>query len=197
MQMMFPSHPEDFCSYKSSVLTVWISVRVDLHVLLDQQPNITVKVPDDTAASMKSSGVVLVLLLAIATASSRLSLAAAHDHQSGASIPAILGRELREFIARAGNMFRPSGAAAAAAANANAAGDAEAKNLRAVAAASRRRRPAARKSAGGAGCVSAAACRKRRVICAKRCYRASRAARLTHVPSRCVVKCRKCVPTCG
>ncbi|RCV34650.1 hypothetical protein SEVIR_7G185200v4 [Setaria viridis] len=146
---------------------------------------------------MKSSGVVLVLLLAIAMASCRLSLAAtaAATHESGASIPAILGRELREFIARAGNMFRSSGAdgwrAAATNATADADADAEAKNLRAVAA-SRRRRPA-RKSAG---CVSAAACRKRRVICAKRCYRALRAASLTHVPSRCVVKCRKCVPTC-
>ncbi|PUZ48127.1 hypothetical protein GQ55_7G220900 [Panicum hallii var. hallii] len=146
---------------------------------------------------MKSSGVVLVLLLAIATASCRGSLAAAaaaDAHESSASIPAILGRELRGFIARAGNIFRSAGAAGwrAAAANATASAAAEAKNLRGVA--GRRRRPATRKSA--AGCVSAAACRKRRVICAKRCYRASRAAGLTHVPSRCVVKCRKCVPTC-
>ena len=142
---------------------------------------------------MKSSGVVLVLLLAIATASCRHSLAAAADaHESGASIPAILGRELRGFIARAGNIFRSAEAGGWRAANATASPAAEAKNLRAVEA--RRRRPAARKSA--AGCVSAAACRKRRVICAKRCYRASRAAGLTHVPSRCVVKCRKCVPTC-
>ncbi|RLM75528.1 uncharacterized protein C2845_PM15G15260 [Panicum miliaceum] len=143
---------------------------------------------------MRSSGVALVLLLAIATASCRHSLAAADTRESGASIPAILGRELRGFIARDGNIFRSAGAGGwrAAAANATASSAAEAKNLRAVAA--RRRRPAARKSA--AGCVSAAACRKRRVICAKRCYRASRAAGLTHVPSRCVVKCRKCVPTC-
>ncbi|CAL5015813.1 unnamed protein product [Urochloa decumbens] len=148
---------------------------------------------------MKSSGVVLVLLLAISMASCRLSLAAtaaaAAGHESGgASIRDILGRELRGFIARAGNMFRSAGAAGWRAANATAA-DAEAKNMRAVAA-SRRRRPTRKSAAGGARCVSAAACRKRRVICAKRCYRASRAARLTHVPSRCVVKCRKCVPTC-
>ncbi|CAN6228956.1 unnamed protein product [Urochloa humidicola] len=147
---------------------------------------------------MKSSGVVLVLLLAISMATCRLSFAsaaaaaAAAGHESGVSIPAILGRELRGFIARAGNMFRSAGAGGWRAANATATADAEAKNLRAVA--SRRRRPT--RSGGGAGCVSAAACRKRRVICAKRCYRASRAARLTHVPSRCVVKCRKCVPTC-
>ncbi|CAL5069022.1 unnamed protein product [Urochloa decumbens] len=148
---------------------------------------------------MKSSGVVLVLLLAISMASCRLSLAvtaAAAGHESGASIRDILGRELRGFIARAGNMFRSAGAAGW-----RAAADAEAKNMRAVAAA-RRRRPTRKSAAagggggGGARCVSAAACRKRRVICAKRCYRASRAARLTHVASRCVVKCRKCVPTC-
>ncbi|KAF8702781.1 hypothetical protein HU200_032612 [Digitaria exilis] len=121
-------------------------------------------------------------------ASCRLSLAAAGHESRGASIPDVLGRELREFIARAGNIFRSAGATNATAAVA------EAKNLRAVA--SRRRRPGARKSAAGVRCVSAAACRKRRVICAKRCYRASRAASLTHVPSRCVVKCKKCVPTC-
>jgi hypothetical protein len=150
---------------------------------------------------MKSSrAVVLVLLLAIAMASCRLSLAA-HDHESSASIAAILGRDLRGFIARAGNLFRSDGGGAWRAANVTAADNGEAKNLRAVAA-SRRRRPSARKSAGsgGAGCVSAAACRKRRVICGKRCYdgvSASRAAAsLNHVPSRCVVKCRKCVPTC-
>ncbi|CAD6262974.1 unnamed protein product [Miscanthus lutarioriparius] len=150
---------------------------------------------------MKSSrAVVLVLLLAIAMASCRLSLAA-HDHESSTSIAAILGRDLRGFIARAGNLFRSDGGAWRAA-NVTATDGAEAKNLRAVAA-SRRRRPSARKSAGsggsGAGCVSAAACRKRRVICGKRCYdgaSASRAASLNHVPSRCVVKCRKCVPTC-
>ncbi|CAN6235702.1 unnamed protein product [Urochloa humidicola] len=148
---------------------------------------------------MKSSCVVLVLLLAISMASCRLPFAAAAA-ESGVSIPAILGREMRGFIARAGNIFRSAGGAGGwrAAANATSTADAEAKNLRAVA--SRRRRPT-RKSAGGGGgggarCVSAAACRKRRVICAKRCYRASRAARLTHVASRCVVKCRKCVPTC-
>ncbi|CAN6249456.1 unnamed protein product [Urochloa humidicola] len=147
---------------------------------------------------MKCSGVVLVLLLAISMATCRLSFAsaaaAAAGHESGVSIPAILGRELRGFIARAGNMFRSAGAGGWRAANATATADAEAKNLRAVA--SQRRRPTRKSSGGGAGCVSAAACRKRRVICAKRCYRASRAARLTHVPSRCVIKCRKCVPTC-
>ena len=152
---------------------------------------------------MKSSrAVVLVLLLAIAMASCRLSLAA-HDHESSTSIAAILGRDLRGFIARASNLFRSDGGASWRAANVTATDNGEAKNLRAVAA-SRRRRPAARKSAGsggsGAGCVSAAACRKRRVICGKRCYdgasASSRAVSLNHVPSRCVVKCRKCVPTC-
>lgn len=132
--------------------------------------------------------VLVLLLLAIAMASCRLSLAA---HESLADT---LGRDLRGSIARAaGNLFRPDGGWRAA----NVTADAEAKNLRAVA--SRRRRPATRKSSGGgAGCVSAAACRKRRVICGKRCsdVASSRAASLSHVPSRCVVKCRECVPTC-
>jgi hypothetical protein len=155
---------------------------------------------------MKSSrAVVLVLLLSIAIASCRLSLAANdHESSSSTSITAILGRDLRGFIARAGDLFRSDGAGAGAwraANNITAADNVEAKNLRAVAA-SRRRRPAARKSAGSGGsCISAAACRRRRVICGKRCYdgasASSRAgASLNHVPSRCVVKCRKCVPTC-
>lgn len=155
---------------------------------------------------MKSSrAVVLVLLLAMATTSCRLSLAAAHESSSDStSIAAILGRDLRGFIARAGNLFRSDGGASwRGSANITTAADAEAKNLRAVAA-SRRRRPARKSSAtrGGSGgrCISAAACRKRRVICGKRCYDdavlSSRAASLNHVPSRCVVKCRKCVPTC-
>nr|ACG39437.1 hypothetical protein [Zea mays] len=136
--------------------------------------------------------VLVLLLLAIAMASCRLSLAA---HESSTSLADTLGRDLRGSIARAaGNLFRPDGGWRAA----NVTADAEAKNLRAVA--SRRRLPATRKSSGGgAGCVSAAACRKRRVICGKRCYdgASSRAAAsLNHVPSRCVVKCRKCVPTC-
>ncbi|KAJ1271965.1 hypothetical protein BS78_06G167000 [Paspalum vaginatum] len=152
---------------------------------------------------MKSSCVLLALLLALNIAS-RLSLAGAtdaHDHEgASASIPAIFGRELRGFIARAGNIFRPAEAWRAA----NATAAAEAKNLRAVAS-SRRRRPTRKSSGGGgsgAGCVSAATCRKRRVICAKRCYAGSRAAAATasslinHVPSRCVVRCKKCVPTC-
>ncbi|NP_001144314.1 uncharacterized protein LOC100277206 precursor [Zea mays] len=125
--------------------------------------------------------VTLVLLLAVATASCRLSLAADE------TIAAILGRDLRGFIARAGNLFRSDGGAWRAA-NLTAA---EAKNLRAA---------TARKSSSGgrAGCVSAAACGKRRVICGKRCsdVASSRAASLSHVPSRCVVKCRECVPTC-
>lgn len=132
---------------------------------------------------MKSSSVALLLLLALAMAS-RPSLAASGHGESGggSSIAAMVGRELRSFVAKADNIFRSAGW------HTTASGGTEAKNLRAVAA---RRRP--RKS--GARCVSAAMCRKRRVICGKRCYGASRAASVNHVP-RCVVKCRKCVPTC-
>ncbi|XP_062224849.1 uncharacterized protein LOC133923585 [Phragmites australis] len=132
-------------------------------------------------ASMKSSCFVIVLLLAIATASS-LSLAAARETSS---IPAIVGRELRGLVARAGGMLSSAGWRTAKSTD----DVAEVKNLRAAAA---RRRP--RKTAS-VSCVTAAMCRKKRVICGKRCYGASRAS-LNHVPSRCVVKCKKCVPTC-
>ncbi|GJN02276.1 hypothetical protein PR202_ga19609 [Eleusine coracana subsp. coracana] len=128
---------------------------------------------------MKSASVALLLLLLAVAMASRPSLAATAGESS---ITATLGRELRGLIARADNVFRTAGGWHTAS------GVAEAKNLRAVAA---RRRP--RKS--GARCVTAAMCRKRRVICGKRCYGASRAASVNHVP-RCVVKCRKCVPTC-
>ncbi|XP_062185387.1 uncharacterized protein LOC133888978 [Phragmites australis] len=130
---------------------------------------------------MKNSCFVLVLLLAI-TMVSRLSLAAAHE---GSSITAIVGREVRGFIAKTGDMLSSAGWRTAKADD----DVAEVKNLRAAAA---RRRP--RKSAS-ASCITAAMCRKKRVICGKRCYGASRAS-LNHVPSRCVVKCKKCVPTC-
>jgi hypothetical protein len=47
-----------------------------------------------------------------------------------------------------------------------------------------------------AKCVPAAACRRRKVICVKRCYTA--ASRLARVPPaiKCVIRCKKCVPTC-
>ncbi|GJN26961.1 hypothetical protein PR202_gb14930 [Eleusine coracana subsp. coracana] len=133
---------------------------------------------------MKSPSVALLLLLLAVAMASRLSLVAAAGGESGGSIAAIVGHELRGLVARADNIFRSAGGWHTASG-----GVAEAKNLRAVAA---RRRP--RKS-GGARCVTAAMCRKRRVICGKRCYGGSRAASVNHVP-RCVVKCRKCVPTC-
>ncbi|KAL6903736.1 hypothetical protein ACP4OV_004549 [Aristida adscensionis] len=134
---------------------------------------------------MKSSCFVVVLLLAIATAS-RLSAAAAGE---SSGIPAAVGREVRAFIAKAGDVL---GSATGWRSTANAgAAAAEAKNLRAVAT----RRKRSRKS-GGASCVTAAMCRKKRVICGKRCYGAGSRSGLNHVPSRCVVKCKKCVPTC-
>ncbi|VAH49689.1 unnamed protein product [Triticum turgidum subsp. durum] len=60
-------------------------------------------------------------------------------------------------------------------------------------------------SAGRAGakssvnCIPADMCRRKKVLCGKRCYKTSHAAGagLDHVPSnRCVVRCKKCVPTC-
>ncbi|CAM0945094.1 unnamed protein product [Alopecurus aequalis] len=47
-----------------------------------------------------------------------------------------------------------------------------------------------------ARCVPAAMCRRRKVICVKRCYTAR--SRLARVPpaTKCVIRCKKCVPTC-
>jgi hypothetical protein len=47
-----------------------------------------------------------------------------------------------------------------------------------------------------ARCVPAATCRRRKVICGKRCYTAR--SRLARVPpaTKCVIVCKKCVPTC-
>ncbi|KAL6651085.1 hypothetical protein ACP70R_010010 [Stipagrostis hirtigluma subsp. patula] len=136
-------------------------------------------------ASMKSSYFAVVLLLAIATAS-RLSGVAAAGESS--SIPAIVDREVRGFIAKARDML----SSAAGWRTAKATDDvAEAKNVRAAATGRKR----VRKSAS-ARCVTAAMCRKKRVICGKRCYGPSRAGSLSYVRSRCVVKCKKCVPTC-
>jgi hypothetical protein len=127
---------------------------------------------------MRSSSIAALLFLLVLNTASRLSLADA----SGASITEVMGRELRGLVARADNIFR-----SAAGWHATAAAFTESKNMR------------ARKSSGGGGarCVTAATCRKRRVICGKRCYGAAAAARTSadHVP-RCVVKCKKCVATC-
>lgn len=47
-----------------------------------------------------------------------------------------------------------------------------------------------------AKCVPAATCRRRMVVCGKRCYTAR--SRLVRVPpaTKCVIVCKKCVPTC-
>jgi hypothetical protein len=128
---------------------------------------------------MRSSSIAALLFLLVLNTASRLSLADA----SGASITEVMGRELRGLVARADSIFR-----SAAGWHATAAAFTESKNMR------------ARKSSGGGGarCVTAATCRKRRVICGKRCYGAAAAARtsVNHVPRRCVVKCKKCVATC-
>lgn len=46
-------------------------------------------------------------------------------------------------------------------------------------------------------CIPADMCRRKKVLCGKRCYRTSSHAGVDHIPSnRCVVRCKKCVPTC-
>ena len=53
-----------------------------------------------------------------------------------------------------------------------------------------------RRTPAAARCVPAATCRRRKVICVKRCYTAR--SRLARVPpaTKCVIRCKKCVPTC-
>jgi hypothetical protein len=130
-----------------------------------------------------SSSAALLFLLVLATAS-RLSLADAR----GTSITEVMGRELRGLVARADNIFRSAaGWHTTSDEDAAAATFAESKDMRA-------RKPS---GGGGARCVTAAMCRKRRVICGKRCYGAAAArTSVNHVPRRCVVKCKKCVATC-
>uniref|UniRef100_A0A0D9W7E7 Uncharacterized protein n=1 Tax=Leersia perrieri TaxID=77586 RepID=A0A0D9W7E7_9ORYZ len=145
---------------------------------------------------MTRSCFLVFLLLAVATGS-KLSLATRESGDGGNDIPANLGRELREFISKAGDFLgtaarRVAGAdglhTAAAAADSD---DAIRASLRRTARRSRR----ARKSA--ANCIPADMCRKKKVFCGKRCYRSSSGSSLNHIPTtKCVVKCKKCVPTC-
>ena len=142
---------------------------------------------------MTRSCFLIVLLLAVAMGGSKLSLAASES--GGGGIPTTLGRELRELISKASDFLgaapRRAGADGwhAAAATGDGA-DAIRASLRSTA----RGRPA-RKSA--ANCIPADMCRKKKVLCGKRCYRSSSSSSLSHIPStKCVVKCKKCVPTC-
>ena len=48
---------------------------------------------------------------------------------------------------------------------------------------------------GGKACISREHCKKKRVICSKKCGRSRGGIRKKHLP-RCMVKCRKCIPTC-
>uniref|UniRef100_A0A0D3FY70 Uncharacterized protein n=1 Tax=Oryza barthii TaxID=65489 RepID=A0A0D3FY70_9ORYZ len=128
---------------------------------------------------MTRSCFLIVLLLAVAMGGSKLSLAAGES--GGGGIPTTLGRELRELISKASDLL---GAATGDGADA----------IRASLRSTARGRPA-RKSA--ANCIPADMCRKRKVLCGKRCYRSSSSSSLSHIPStKCVVKCKKCVPTC-
>lgn len=141
---------------------------------------------------MTRSCFLIVLLLAVAMGGSKLSLAAGES--GGGGIPTTLGRELRELISKASDFSARaapgrSGRWHAAAATGDGA-DAIRASLRSTA----RGRPA-RKSA--ANCIPADMCRKKKVLCGKRCYRSSSSSSLSHIPStKCVVKCKKCVPTC-
>lgn len=141
-------------------------------------------------ASMKTSCFLVVLLLAVATGS-RLSLAA----REGST----LGSELGELIAKAGNFITSAGRAGADGWHSAAAAevDASARKGPGHPAGARKR---LKKSS--VNCIPADMCRRKKVLCGKRCYKTSHAtaaagAGLSHVPSnRCVVRCKKCVPTC-
>ncbi|KAF0893463.1 hypothetical protein E2562_025256 [Oryza meyeriana var. granulata] len=140
----------------------------------------------------RSCFLIVLLLLAVAMGS-KLSLAAG---ESSGGIPTTLGRELREFVSKAGDFLGTArrGAADGWHTAAAAAGDADANAIRASLRSTARRRRA-RKSA--ANCIPADMCRKKKVLCGKRCYRSSSGSSLSHIPTtKCVVKCRKCVPTC-
>ena len=158
---------------------------------------------------MKTYSCFLVVLLLAAATGSRLSLAAREASGGGNS----LGRELGELFAKAGGYLTSSGRA-----------DADGWRSSAVAAATTATEVDAeaassvmRHHGGGGGkkagprkptkkasvnCIPAEMCRRKKVLCGKRCYRTSSSASeshagISHVPSnRCVVRCKKCVPTC-
>ncbi|KAL5216300.1 hypothetical protein ABZP36_007701 [Zizania latifolia] len=143
---------------------------------------------------MTRSRFLVVLLLAVAIGSSRLSLAASDD--SGGGIPTTLGRELRELISKAGSFLGTARQAGADGWHTAAAADASARaaSLRSTSGRTTRR---ARRRKSAANCIPTDMCRKKKVLCGKRCYRSSSGSGLDHIPStKCVVKCKKCVPTC-
>ncbi|KAM3368694.1 hypothetical protein ACQJBY_016918 [Aegilops geniculata] len=133
---------------------------------------------------MKASCFLVVLLLAVATGS-RLSLAARE------------GSTLGELIAKAGSFLTSAGRAGADGWHSAAAAevDASAKKGHGHPAGAKKRLKKA-----AVNCIPADMCRRKKVLCGKRCYKTSHAAAaagLDHVPSsRCVVRCKKCVPTC-
>ena len=147
----------------------------------------------------------VVLLLAVATGS-RLSLAA-REASGGHG----LGRELGELFAKAGGYLTSSGRAdadgwrssAVAAATTATEVDAEAASsvMRHHGGGGGGKKAGPRKPTKKASvnCIPVEMCRRKKVLCGKRCYRTSShdGAGVSHVPSnRCVVRCKKCVPTC-
>uniref|UniRef100_A0ACD5UD45 Uncharacterized protein n=1 Tax=Avena sativa TaxID=4498 RepID=A0ACD5UD45_AVESA len=153
---------------------------------------------------MKASCFLVVLLLAVATGS-RLSLAARETSGGGGSS---LGRELGEFFAKAGNFLTSAGRAgadgwhSAAAATEVDASSATSLMMRHGHGGGRKKGPQKRLKKASVNCIPADMCRRKKVLCGKRCYRTSHAgdgagAGVSHIPSnRCVVRCKKCVPTC-
>jgi hypothetical protein len=142
---------------------------------------------------MKTSCFLLVLLLAVATGS-RLSLAA---REGG-----ILGRNLGELLAKAGDFITSAGRAGADGWHSAAAAEVDASATTSpMRHGGHGARAGARKrlKKASVNCIPADMCRRKKVLCGKRCYRTSShaGAGVDHIPSnRCVVRCKKCVPTC-
>uniref|UniRef100_A0ACD5URT4 Uncharacterized protein n=1 Tax=Avena sativa TaxID=4498 RepID=A0ACD5URT4_AVESA len=151
---------------------------------------------------MKASCFLVVLLLAVATGS-RLSLAARETSGGGGGgSSSSLGRELGEFFAKAGNFLTSAGRAGADGWHSAATEvDASAMSLmRHGHGGGKKKGPQKRLKKASVNCIPADMCRRKKVLCGKRCYRTSHAgagAGVSHIPSnRCVVRCKKCVPTC-
>ncbi|CAM0903676.1 unnamed protein product [Alopecurus aequalis] len=139
---------------------------------------------------MKTSCFLVVLLLALATGS-RLSLAARESSS--------LGRELGGFFAKAGDFLTSAGRAGADGWHSAAATevDASASSLMRHHGGGNRAGARKRLKKASVNCIPADMCRRKKVLCGKRCYRTSSHDGVNHIPSnRCVVRCKKCVPTC-
>ncbi|KAL5214941.1 hypothetical protein ABZP36_004093 [Zizania latifolia] len=139
---------------------------------------------------MTRSCFLAVLLLAVAIGS-RLSLAA----RDSSGIPTTLGRELREVSSKSDSFLGTARQAGADGWHHAAVADADANVRASPRSTSGQTSQARRKSAGN--CISADMCRRKKVLCGKRCDRSSSSSDLNHISStKCVVKCKKCMPTC-